>query len=178
MKTRVLASLVVVGLIAAGGCARAAAPPAADEAKPPAADAPEDIAAIKAARDAFMAAYEKGDADAIGRLYTEDAVSEPNFQPTLEGRAAIVDSLRKMFEQVTVNPTLTADETKTLGNVGLDRGRYTVTVTPKAGASPTTTEGRYLVIFRKDADGQWRAWRDIDNGLMPPTAPDAADASK
>jgi ketosteroid isomerase-like protein len=23
------------------------------------------------------------------------------------------------------------------------------------------------VVFRKDEDGQWRVWRDIDNGLMP-----------
>ncbi|MEZ5286381.1 MAG: SgcJ/EcaC family oxidoreductase [Vicinamibacterales bacterium] len=133
-----------------------------------AADAPDDIAAINAARDAFMAAYKAGDADAIGRLYAEDAVSEPNNQPSLEGRDAIVASLKNMFEQVSVAPSLEPDETRTLGNVGLDRGHYTVTVTPKAGAPPTTSQGRYVVIFQKDESGAWKVWRDIDNAMGVP----------
>lgn len=172
MSWRVSASFVLVGLLAVASCAQEPAPGAASAPAQPMVDAADDIAAIKTARDAFMAAYEQGDAEAIGRLYTEDAISEPNHQPTLAGREAIVNSLRTLFEQVEVKPVLTPDETKTLGNVGLDRGHYTVTVTPKAGASPTTAEGRYLVIFRKGEDGQWRVWRDMDNGRMPPAAAD------
>jgi len=146
------------------GCSQAPAPPPAPA--EPVADAPEDIAAINSARAAFMAAYEQGDADAIGQLYAEDAISEPNNQPSLEGRAAIVQSLKNMFEQVEVQPVLESEETRTLGNVGLDRGHYTVTVTPKAGAPPTTSQGRYMVVFVKDAQGTWKVFRDMDNAAM------------
>jgi uncharacterized protein (TIGR02246 family) len=128
---------------------------------------------MNAARAAFMAAYEAGDAEAIGRLYTAEAVSESNNQPTLKGRDAIVTSLKRMFEQVSVKTTLTPDETRTLGHVGLDRGHYTVTVTPKAGAPPASSEGRYLVVYVKDADGTWRVSRDMDNA-MDVSAPAAA----
>lgn len=142
------------------------------------ADAPTDIAAIGAARTAFMVAYEKGDADAIGQLYGPDAISEPNNQPTLKGREAIVASLKGMFETMSVKVVLAPDETRTLGSVGLDRGTYTVTVTPKSGAPPTSSQGRYLVIFTKQADGAWKVSRDMDNAAgFPPAAPSATAAA-
>ena len=122
-----------------------------------------------------MAAYEKGDAEAIGRLYLPEAVSEPNNQPTLKGREAIVASLKSMFEQVSIKVVLTPEETRTLGSVGLDRGQYTVMVTPKAGAPPTSSAGRYMVVFVKGADGEWKVSRDMDNaaGLPAPTPADS-----
>jgi len=164
--------LALTGALALTGCAPAPAPPPA--AATPVVDNPADIAALNDARAAFMKAYEAGDATAIGNLYMPDAISESNNQPSLVGRDAIVASLKGMFEQVGVKTTLTPAETRTLGNVGLDRGTYTVTVTPKAGAPPSTSEGRYMVIYVKDADGTWRVSRDMDNGLMPPAPPSTA----
>jgi len=65
----------------------------------------------------------------------------PNNQPSLKGRDAIVASLKGMFEQVTVKTVLTAEDTKTLGNVGVDTGRYAVTVTPKGRRDPLHERG-------------------------------------
>ena len=168
---RRLAYLGLACAVSLAGCTSAPAPPPA-----PAVDAPADITAIAAARSAFMAAYNAGDAEAIGKLYTADGVSEPNHQPTLTGREAIVKGLASMFGQVAVKVELTSDETKTTGNTGFDRGRYSAAVTPKAGGATTTVEGRYLVLFVKEADGAWRVARDIDNSPtpMPLTAPAAA----
>jgi uncharacterized protein (TIGR02246 family) len=169
---RPLGLLLVLAVSFVAGCAAPAAPPSAPPA--PVADAPADIAALNAARQAFMSGYEAGDAAAIGKLYSDDAISESNNQPSLKGREAIVASLKGMFEQVSVKVVLTADETRTLGTVGVDRGRYATTVTPKAGAEPHSHEGRYMVIYVKGQDGQWHVWRDMDNGIAaPPPAPAA-----
>lgn len=173
--SRHLPRVVLVAALVTTAACTPAAPPAAPAATT-VADAPEDLAAIAAARDAFMKAYGAGDAKAIGELYTENAVSEPNFQTTLKGRDAIVSSLASLFEQVAVTATLDPDETRTLGNVALDRGHYTMTVTPKAGAPATTSQGRYLVVYVKGSDGRWRVSHDIDNASMPPAAPAAAPA--
>jgi uncharacterized protein (TIGR02246 family) len=177
IRSIAFSSLFTFAVVLAG-CAPAAAPPAPPA--QPVADAPADIAALNAARAAFMAGYEKGDAEAIGNLYTPDAISEPNNQPTLEGRDAIVASLKSMFEQVSVKTVLTPEETRTLGNVGLDRGHYTVTVTPKAGAPTTSAEGRYMVVYVKGADGTWKVSRDMDNtaGAPPPTPAAALGTTK
>ncbi len=170
-------SLLLSFVVALGACAPAAPPPPAAPPQP-VADDPADIAALNAARAAFMAAYEAGDAEAIGKLYTAEAISEPDNQPTLKGRDAIVASLKSMFEQVAVKPVLTPDETRTLGSVGLDRGTYTVTVTPKAGAPPTSSQGRYLVVFVKEADGSWKVSRDMDNSAGAPSPAPAASTAK
>jgi uncharacterized protein (TIGR02246 family) len=168
---RLLSVLFAASLLAA--CAHPAPAPA-----PPASNAAGDIAAINAARQAFVNAYNAGDAEAMGKLYTEDAVSEPNHQPTLVGRQAIVDSLKRMFDQVAVKVELTSEEVKTSGDAGFDRGRYKAEVTPKAeGGTPTSIEGRDYVIYTRQADGTWLAARDMDNAPGPtePEAP-AADA--
>jgi uncharacterized protein (TIGR02246 family) len=175
MNRKLVLSLVLAASALAAACAPSAPPPAAPA--EPALNAPEAIAALNAAREGFMKAYEAGDAEAIGNLYTKDAISESNNQPSLKGRDAIVASLKGMFEQVTVKTVLTAEDTKTLGNVGVDTGRYGVTVTPKAGATPYTNEGRYMVVYVKDADGQWRVWRDMDNAIGSPRPAPEADAA-
>lgn len=170
MRRRRLVYLGLSCAVALAGCTAAPAPSAND--------APADIAAIAAARNAFMAAYNAGDAEAIGKLYTADGISEPNHQPTLTGREAIVKSLTSMFGQVAVKVELTSDETKTVGSTGFDRGRYNAAVTPKAGGATTTVEGRYLVLFVKEPDGVWRVARDIDNSPTPLPVPAAVAASK
>jgi len=162
MSRRLVCSAVLATFLMAGGCAQAPPPPPA-----PVADAPADISALGAARAAFVAAYNSGDADAVGRLYMADAVSEPNHQPTLKGRDAIVAAQKAMYEHVTVKLTLTADETHTNGNAGIDRGVYSVEVTPKAGGPTGTVEGRYFVYYVKDSDGSWKVSRDIDNASTP-----------
>src|SRR5207344_1376992 len=92
-------SVVLSSLVAFTGCSPAPPPPSAAAPPAPVADAPADIAALNAARKAFMAAYEAGDVEAIGKLYAADAISEPDNQPTLKGRDAIVASLKVMFER-------------------------------------------------------------------------------
>ena len=172
--------LVLTVVLAAATLAAACAPPPPPAAPAePALNAPADIAALNASREAFMTAYEAGDAAAIGNLYTNDAISESNNQPSLKGRDAIVASLKGMFEQVSVKTVLTAEDTKTLGGVGVDTGRYAVIVTPKAGAVPSTNEGRYMVVYVKESDGQWRVWRDMDNAIgAPRPASEASPAAE
>jgi uncharacterized protein (TIGR02246 family) len=178
MIRHIASALILSSALLVAACAPAAPPPPAAPAEPTA-DAPADIAALNAARSAFMAGYEKGDADAIGQLYHPDAISESNGQPTLKGREAIVASLKGMFGQVSVKATLTPDETRTLGSVGLDRGHYAITVTPKSGAPPATGEGRYMVIYVKGPDGSWKVSRDMDNAAgAPPPAAAAEGAGK
>jgi uncharacterized protein (TIGR02246 family) len=139
----------------------------------PAANAPDDVASVSALRDKFMQAFNSGDATAVGNLYTTDAITAESHQPTNTGRDAIVKSTTDLFSQFNVKLTLMADETKTMGDAGYDWGRYTFAMTPKAAGAPAppTDEGRYLVLLRKDTDGQWRVSRDIGSSSLPMPMP-------
>jgi uncharacterized protein (TIGR02246 family) len=168
-----LAAGAIAAMLALGACAQPQAP---------AANAPEDIAAVNALRDSFLKAFNAGDAEAIANLYTANGVSQHNHEQTATGHDAILASQKAMFDQMTVVAEIMPDETKTLGSIGFDRGRYKMTLTPKAGGQPMTDEGRYVVLLEKQADGSWKVTSDIDNSIMPmpmpPAAPAAAEGQK
>jgi len=152
---------VVFGIVAISACAPGA----------PVANAPADVAALGAVRDGYVKAFNSADANAIGALYTSDAVAMPGHNATLTGPSAIVAYNKGLFDQMTAKIEVMPDETRTMGNFGYDRGRYKLTLTPKAGGPPISDEGRYIVMLEKGADGSWKVTRDIDNSSKPMATP-------
>jgi len=59
------------------------------------------------------------------------------------------------------------------GEMAYTRGAYTVTSTDPATNRPVTANGKYILIYRKERDGQWRAVHDINNrdAAAPPGRP-------
>ena len=83
MQTARRSALAAIGLIAT----------AAAVSTPSAADTGEDKAALRAADEAFMRAYWKGDLEAVVALYAQDAVLLPANSPEVKGR----DAIRKYY---------------------------------------------------------------------------------
>jgi uncharacterized protein (TIGR02246 family) len=135
-----------------------------------------DTAPIADVRNRYVAAYNAGDAAGVAALFAEDAISMPDHQPALNGRAAIENSLKEMFAQNTVNITITPGETEIAGDIAHEHGTYSIRVTPKAGGNTMTDSGKYLVILKRGSDGKWLVHHDIDNTNAPP-APPAASAA-
>lgn len=105
--------------LALGACADAP-----QTASVPQTNAPADLAGVGSLRAAFASAYDSGDAAAFVNLFTADAISHANHQATVTGRDAIVENNRAVFSQFTAHMELMADETRTMGDFGFDRGRY------------------------------------------------------
>lgn len=140
----------------------------------PAAATPGDPAPINDVRNRYIAAYNAGDAAALAALFAEDAVSIPDHEAALEGRAAIQKHFETLFSQVTATLTVTPADTEVTGDIAHEHGTYSATVTPKAGGTAMTNDGRYLVVLKREADGAWRIHHDIDNTSTPPPATPAA----
>ena len=162
-KLRGLPSILVVSTLAA-----CAAP--APEVAPP-----MDVAAIKdsvqAREKMWSAAFLAADGAAIAALYTEDAAGLPASGDWDRGRAAIAKQNSVQFDSTTF--TSREDITEEVIPVGPDYvfevGRYAAAGTAKVGGKPKTSSGRYVVLWRKDADGVWRMHRDI--GTEAPVKP-------
>ena len=155
-RQKLLPSFLLV--LAAVGCAKAPeAPPA-----PPVVDAAALRDTIAAREREWSAAFLAGDAAAIANLYTEDGAQiQPAGDPYM-GREAITAGMKKQLD--TLNVTAREDITEEVipaGDYVVEFGRYTLTATTKRGNKPVTGAGRYMVLWRKDADGQWRLHRDI-----------------
>lgn len=133
--------------------------------------APPDPAPLNALRDQFMAAENAGNAAEVANLYTDDAIVMAPHEPAVEGRQAILASLQAFFQNNTVKPTLTAQETQIAGDWAYERGTFSWTVTPKAGGKPIEDSGKYLVILKRLPDGSWKVHRDMDNSNNPLPVP-------
>jgi ketosteroid isomerase-like protein len=61
------------------------------------------------------------------------------------------------------------------GDLAYSRGHYSMTVTDKATNKPATGTGSYLTVYKKEADGSWKAVEDF---ITPGPAPAAETAAK
>jgi uncharacterized protein (TIGR02246 family) len=143
--------------------------------QPKAADPEADKAAINKVRDDFMAAFNAGDAVKVGDIYAETAVVMDAGQPTIQGRAAIVEHNKMFFDTNMAKISLAPRATMTSGDLAFDEGTYMIEMTPKAGGQAMTAEGRYLVVLQRGADG-WKVIEDIGNTVAPPPPPPAPPA--
>jgi len=131
-----------------------------------------DIEAVGHVRDAFTAAFRAGDGAAIAALYTSDGLSQPNMQPTGTGTDGITAGFKGLFDQYTIaDATITGVKTEVSGNLGYDIGTFRFTGVPKAKGDTLKSEGRYVVVLRKQADGTWKLVADMDNTSAPVAPP-------
>ena len=71
--------------------------------------------------------------------------------------------MRTSFAAYRFRQELRNDEVHAGTDWAMMRGRFTLTATPRAGGPATTVQGKHMVVWRRDAHGTWKAWRDIWN---------------
>jgi len=144
---------------------------ACSPATPPTADTAGDEAALKAATNTWIAAYNAGDVEKIVALYSDDAVLMPPHAPVAHGHDGIRAFLTadaagaKAAGIKIVNGTSTAG---VAGDTGWESGAYTVT--DASGA--TVDSGSYLSVSHK-SNAKWLYYRDTYNSDRPLPAPPA-----
>jgi len=138
-------------------------------------DVAADIAAINGLRNRFAAAYNSGDAAAAAACYADDAVVMLPNQPAIEGSQSIRAWLEASFKEGAAKIVHTPLEIQVAGDWAYERGNAVVTITPKSG-KPTEESIKYLVISKRQPDGSWKVYRDIDNSNNP--LPGAAGKKK
>ena len=135
--------------------------PAAKEG--PKLDAATEEAAIRAKETAWMEAYNKHDAAALAGQYEDGGSLASN------GVALMTDAAgRKAFlDGFAADPALKVDFASDRiivaesGDLASSRGHYSFTYTDPATKQPKTENGSYLTVYRKAADGSWKAAEDF-----------------
>jgi len=154
--TRELRTLPLVCLALLAACAAPAPSSAVDTAA--------DEAALRATTDTFLQAFNAADVQGMTANTMADAVEMPTGGPELVGKAAIVEGSTKFMADFTASQTATVEEVAVWGDVGMSRGTWEVTETPKDGkAGATIRRGKWLVIHKRAPDGSWGSWRHIWN---------------
>jgi len=109
---------------------------------------------------AFSAAAVKGDAAALGALYTKDAELFFFKGSTFKGREDIHAFFDGFFKDTKLKAmAITTEESHLMGGAILDIGHYEMTTVDKDGKEETS-KGRYIQVIKKGQDGKWRYFRD------------------
>ena len=141
-------------------CTPAAAPPPADLS-----DA--DRAAIEKVADDAVAIMNSPTPDLEAyttTYYAPDAVVMPPNGPVVTGGAAITAFLES-FPPIS-NFQFSLVHVEGTPDMAWVQGTYGMTTTPE-GSTPVNDTGKYIEIWKKQADGTWKVVRDIFNSDLP-----------
>jgi len=118
---------------------------------------PADVAGIRSADSAFMAAANAGDAEKMAEVYAkEGALLAPNLPPQ-KGRNAVKAFWAGFLDAYTVRFEVASDTIEGRGDLAYNQGHYRFTAVPKAKGVPgVADEGKFLEILKKQADGSWK----------------------
>ncbi len=125
---------------------------------------PEARAAIEAANAKFSEAFARGDAKALAAMYTSDAIVFPPDHEMIRGTKAIGDFWKATRDSGIQSAALTTVDVGRSGGVAYEAGKVSLTIQP-AGKEPTTVVAKYVVVWKRQADGSWKLHRDIWNSL-------------
>lgn len=136
---------------------------------PAAAGEQEDIAAIKHAAEQWITLYTAGDLDGLMSLYAPDAIVALHGKPALRGVQQIRDFFAPSLGRNRVNFEIDIEEVQIHGDAAHLLSRYYLTATPLSGGETYRDAGRSLLIYKRDANNEWKLYLDIDQAT-----PDAA----
>ena len=102
--------------------------------------------------------------------FTDDGTMYPPARDAIEGRAAIREQMGDLYDPRSGQGGLRLDwqpiraEVSESGELGWTTG------TSKVVTTAGMRQGRYITVWRKQADGNWKVWADLGNlGQLNPT---------
>ncbi len=159
---RVLARLLALALILPGllasGCAQGV-------------NVEGERAALRQADIEFAKATAARSVEGWVSYFAEDGSMFPANAPIVTGKEAI----RALMAPAFANPSFslswqpTRAEVSTAGDLGYTVGTFVRTVNDPEG-KPLIQRGKYVTIWKKSADGNWKVVADIGNLDQPPPA--------
>lgn len=128
----------------------------------------EDRAAVDRGHEAFLAAMQAGDCNALVANLAEDGVMVAPNTPTAAGHAAIRAWCEPIFQQVkTTAVSVSGRDVVVSGDWAIEYGDFEWAVTPVAGGPEQREHGRFVAVWQRQADSSWKLVRDIWNSADP-----------
>jgi uncharacterized protein (TIGR02246 family) len=156
-----LASIAICACLALGGCA---AQHASTSGRARGADAVRAQIERNAAQ--FAETFNRGDVASLATMYDTAAVVLAPNAPVMRGRQNIEALWSGARQQGFKTLSLAVQSVELLGDHAIELGNYTLVIQP-AGQAEMTDRGKYMVVWRRQADGSWKLYRDMFNTSMP-----------
>ena len=153
-----------VALLACSGICGCAPQQASESSRPRGSDAVRVQIEQNAAR--FAEAFNRGDIPAVAAMYDTGAVVLAPNAPVMRGRQNIEALWTGARQQGFKTLNLTANSVEVIGNHAIELGSYTLVIQPQ-GQAEAIDRGKYMALWKRQADGTWKLYRDAFNTSMP-----------
>ena len=167
MTNKVLLTSFAVLALAAGGCEQAGNTPAAGG-NATAAEGESAVDAVKQVEGEMLAAFQAKNAARLASFYASDAVLALPGR-TVEGAQAVSKALAEDLADPGFKLSFTNERTDAAasGDLAWTRGSYQASWTNPQTKQVESGEGTYVTVFRKQADGAWKAVADVATPKAP-----------
>lgn len=107
--------------------------------------------------------------EAFTAFFADDAIIMGEGSPDVIG----IENIRKLYFDAMAQADLLVDfktdEIEIFGDLAYEKGTYILRVSDKQnGTILDESESRYLHIFKKQNNGEWKTWRMFVNNFAPP----------
>jgi ketosteroid isomerase-like protein len=128
-----------------------------------------DVAALRAANARLETAVTQGKLDQIMSFYADDAVLMPTAEPTITGKAAIAAEWKHVLAipDYQNRTRLLRVEVAASRDMAYTMGSYNSRMMGENG-KPVEEPGKWLTVWKKMPDGEWRIVMDTYNTDIPP----------
>ena len=159
MKTKSLFLSGCIGLLSLAivGAASAAEPSAIEQ-------------TLRDLDDQWSKAAGAKDVDKTVSYYSEDAVVMPPNAASATTKEAIRALWKDLLTDANISWKTKKVEVAQSGDLAFSSGAYEVTLNDPTG-KPVNDRGKFLEVWKKQADGKWKCTMDIWNSDLPASAP-------
>ena len=108
-------------------------------------------------------AYAERNAEALAAMYADDAALANPGDELVRGKDGIREATASFASDPNLKVSFRANriEVAKSGDLAYTRGRYLLTMTNPDTGKPESSTGHYLTVWRKQADGSWKAVEDF-----------------
>jgi uncharacterized protein (TIGR02246 family) len=133
-----------------------------------------DVQALKDNEAQWNKDFGAKDADKIVAHYSDDAVLMNGGMPASNGKDAIRTTIKDMVSDPALSLKFQATQVEVAkaGDIGYTHGNYQMTMTDPHTKQVINDKGTYITVYKKQADGSWKAVQDAAISEVPPPMPE------
>ena len=130
----------------------------------------DDTYAINVAKTEYREGFNTGDVERVVSVFALEFTDNSDGRPSRYGKdgpAKLRHYLEGLFSEYRTQLNIIIAAIVLAGDLAYDYGWHELTLTPRNGGDPRLVRKRYLEIWRKQQNGEWRIIRYIDNDDLP-----------